>query len=119
MSRDEILNTVTESERILKNLSQNEFKQIAKLENLSQNELKQIVKMQDLSQNELEQITKTRCIKNYKNMSTEDLLIVLLKSKWSIAEVCRSKDNNAEIEVTKIVFNELRNNFSKEKTGKI
>ena len=74
--------------------------------------------MQDLSQNELEQITKTRRIKNYKNMLTEDLLIALLKSKRSIAEVWRSKENNAEIEATKIVFNELRNNFSKEKTKK-
>ena len=74
--------------------------------------------MQDLLQNELEQITKTRPIKNYKNMLTEDILIALLKSKRSIAEVRRNKDNNAEIEVTKIVFNELRNNFSKEKTKK-
>ena len=46
-------------------------------------------------------------------MSREDLLIPLLKSKQSIAELRKSKDNNAEIEGTKKVFNEFRNNFSK------
>ena len=73
-------------------------------ENLSQNELKQIIKMQDLSQNELEQIAKTRRIKNYKDMSREDLLIALLKSKQSHAELRKSKDNNAEIEKTKKIL---------------
>ena len=45
MSRDELLNTMAESERIFKNLSQNALKNIARMENLSQSELKQIVKM--------------------------------------------------------------------------
>ena len=75
--------------------------------------------MQDLSQNELERIAKTRRIKNYKSMSREDLLIALLKSKQSIAGLRKSKDNNAEIEETKKIFNELRNNFSKKEIKKI
>ena len=75
--------------------------------------------MQDLLQNELEQIAKTRCIKNYKSMLREDLLIALLKSKQSIAEFCKSKDNNAEIEETKKIFNELRNDFSKKEIKKL
>ena len=91
MSRDELLNIMAESECIFKNLSQNGLKKIARMENLSQNELKQIVKMQDLSQNELEQIAKTRRIKNYKSMSKEDLLIALLKSKQSIAKLCKEQ----------------------------
>ena len=70
-------------------------------------------------QNELEQITKTRRMKNYKSMSREDLLIALLKSKQSIAELRNNKDNNAEIEETKKIFNELRNNFSKKEIKKI
>ena len=45
MSRDELLNTMAESERIFKNLLQNGLKKIARMENLSQSELKQIVKM--------------------------------------------------------------------------
>ena len=119
MSREKLLSTLDESERIFKNLSQNGLERIAKMQNLSQNELMQITKMQNLSQNELEQIAKMRRIKNYKNMSREELLIALLKSKQSHAELRRSKDNNAEIEETKKFFNELRNRFSKEKIKKI
>ena len=98
------MSTLDESERIFKDLSQNGLKRIAKLQNLSQNEFKQITKMWNLSQNELKQIAKMRRIKNYKNMSREELLIALLKSKQSNAELRRSKDNNAEIEETKKKF---------------
>ena len=52
-------------------------------------------------------------------MLREDLLIALLKPEQSIAELRKSKDNNTEIEVTKRIFNELKNNFSKEKIKKI
>ena len=83
------------------------------MQNLSQNELKQITKMSNLSQNELEQITKMRRIKNYKNMSREELLIPLLKSKQSRAEPYKSKSNNAEIEETRKYFIEIRNKLSK------
>ena len=71
--------------------------------------------MGNLSKNELEKIAKMRRIKNYKNMSREELLIALLKLKHSTAELCRSKNNNVEIKETKRIFNELRNRFSKEK----
>ena len=56
------------------------LKQIAKIQNISQNELKRITKMSNLLQNELEQIAKMRRIKEYKNISKEELLIALLKS---------------------------------------
>ena len=52
-------------------------------------------------------------------MLREDLLIALLKPEQNIAELRKSKDNNTEIEVTKRTFNELKNNFSKEKIKKI
>ena len=71
--------------------------------------------MLNLSQNELEQITKMRRIKNYKNMSKEELLIALLKSEQSLAELYKSKSNNAEIEESKKFFNELRNKLSRTK----
>ena len=48
-------------------------------------------------------------------MSKEELLTSLLKSGQNIAELRRSKVNNAEIEEIKKKFNALRNNFSKEK----
>ena len=64
MSREKLLNTLDESERIFENLSQNGLERIAKMQNLSQNKLKQITKIQNLSQNELEQIAKKRVLKN-------------------------------------------------------
>ena len=54
-----------------------------------------------------------RRIKNYKNMSREELLIALLKSKQSHAELYKSKSNNTEIEETRKIFNEIRNKFLK------
>ena len=53
-------------------------------------------------------------------MSKEDLLITLLKSNQSHTELRnKSEDNNTEIEETKKIFSELRNNFSKEEIEKI
>ena len=69
--------------------------------------------MKNLLQNELEQIAEMRRIKNYKNMSREELLIALLKSKQSHAELYKSKSNNTEIEETRKIVNEMRNKFSK------
>ena len=74
--------------------------------------------MENLTKYKLEQIAKMRRIKNYKNMLRENLLIALLKSKQSHAELYRSKDSNTEIEETKKFFNELRNNLSKEEIKK-
>ena len=45
--------------------------------------------MNNLSLNKLKQIVKIRHIKNYKDMSKEDLLIALLKSNKSHAELER------------------------------
>ena len=76
--------------------------------------------MNNLSLNELKHIAKTRSIKNYKDMSKEDLLIALLKSNQSHTELrSRGEDNNKEIGETKKIFNQLRNNFSKEEIKKI
>ena len=54
--------------------------------------------MQNLSRNELEQIAKKGGIKKDKNMSKEELLISLLKSEQSIAELRKSKSNSIGIE---------------------
>ena len=56
------------------------------MQNLSQNELNQIAEMRNQSWDELEQIAKIRRIKNYEEMSKEELTISLLKSKQSIDE---------------------------------
>ena len=67
--------------------------------------------MQNLLQNELEQIAKMRCIKKYKNMSRERLLIAILKSESSFAELYKSNYNNARIEKIMKKFNRLRHRF--------
>ena len=49
--------------------------------------------MYDQSRDELEHVVKMRRIKNPKRMSKEELIIVLLKSKYHIAELF---DNNID-----------------------
>ena len=57
------------------------------MQNLLQNEFNQIVEMRGQSGDELEQIAKIRRIKNYEKMTKKELIISLLKSKQSIAEL--------------------------------
>ena len=58
------------------------------MQNLSQNELNQITEMRNQSRDELEWIAKIRRTKkNYEELSKEELIISLLKSKQSIAEL--------------------------------
>ena len=52
-------------------------------------------------------------------MSKEGLLIALLKSERTPAELYKSKSDNAEIEETKKSFNELRDRFSESKIEEI
>ena len=68
--------------------------------------------MQNLLWNELEQTAKIGVLENTRICQKKDYWS-LLKSEQSIAELCRSKDNNGDTEETKRIFNELRNNFSK------
>ena len=89
------------------------------MQNLSHNELEQIRKMLNLCRNELDQIVKMRCIKNYKNMSQEGLLIALLKSGCSFADLRKSNSDNAETEKTIKNFNELRDKLSRLEIKKI
>ena len=62
--------------------------------NLSQNELNQMAEMPDQSRDELERIAKIRRIKNYEEMSKEELIKSLLKSKQSIAEFFNNNNND-------------------------
>ena len=64
------------------------------MQNLSQNEFNQIALMYDLSEDELEQIAKIRRIKNYEDMKKDDLIISLLKSKESTAELFDDNNSN-------------------------
>ena len=84
------------------------------MQNLSQNECNQIALMNSLSRDELEQIAKIRRIKNYEEMTIEELIITLLISKQSIAELFNNNNNNNnnlydnEISDTRRILSRLR-----------
>ena len=80
------------------------------MQNLSQNELNQIAEMRDQSRDELERIAKIRRIKNYEEMSKEELIISLLKSKQSIAELFNNNNNLHYNKISNIrrIINRLR-----------
>ena len=63
--------------------------------NLGKSEKCRICRKMNLSRSQ-----KWKCIKNYKNMSKEELLIILLKSEINPAELYKSKSNDVEIEET-------------------
>ena len=60
------------------------------------------------SRDELEQITKIRRIKNYEEMSKEELIISLLKSKQSIAELLNNNLDDDKISDIRRILNRLR-----------
>ena len=81
---------------------------MAKMQNRSQNEFNEIAEMRGLSRDELEQITKIRRIKNYEDMKKEDLIISLLKSKQSIAELFNNNLYDNEISDIRRILSRLR-----------
>ena len=80
--------------------------------NLSQNELNQMAEMRDQSRDELERIAKIRRIKNYEDMSKEELILSVLKSKQSTAEFFNNLDNDKISDIRRIL-NRLRDMLPK------
>ena len=76
---DPLQNTLAHVEK-RKRLFEKGLKKIAKMQNLSQNKFNQIAEMRGQSQDELERIAKIRSIKNYEEMTKEELIISLLKA---------------------------------------
>ena len=72
-SNKKLLTIIYELKRITENLYRNRLKKIIKMPNLSLNDLRKIGRMNNLSLNELNRIAIARNIKNYKDMSKEDL----------------------------------------------
>ena len=97
MLREELLSGFDELDGNFKTLSEKGLDRIAKMQNFSHNDLDQIIKIHDQSRDELERIAKMRRIKNYQGISQEELIIALLKSKRSIAELF----NNITLIMTK------------------
>ena len=78
------------------------------MQNLSQNEFNQISEMRGQARNELERIAKIR-IKNYEEMTKLELVISLLKSKQSIAELLNNNNlYDNKISDIRRVLNRLR-----------
>ena len=114
------LRIICKLKRITENLSRNQLNKIAKMQNLLLNKLKKIERMNNLSLNALKQMAIARHIKNYKDMSKEDLLIAPIKSNESNTELLKSEDNsNTEIGETKKLFNMIGSNFSREEIKKL
>ena len=80
------------------------------MQNLSQNVFNQIAEMLGQSRDELEQITKIRRIKNYEEMTKEELIISLLKSSQSIADLFNDNNNPCDNKISGIrrIFSRLR-----------
>ena len=78
------------------------------MQNLSRNEFNQIVEIRGQSRDELERIAKIRRIKNYKEMSKEELRISLLKYKQSIAELFNNNLCDNKISDIKSILYRLR-----------
>ena len=88
-----LLQNILEKVKKKKRSFEKGLKKIAKMQNLSQNELNQIAEMCGQSRDQLERIAIIRRIKNYEEMSKEELIISLLKSKRSIAELFNNLDD--------------------------
>ena len=84
------------------------------MQNLSQNELNQIAEMRGQSRDE-----KIRRIKNYEEMSREELIISLLKSKQSIAELFNNNLDDYKISDLRRILNRLRDIIPKSYRKKI
>ena len=84
------------------------LKKMAKMQNLSRNEFNQIAGMHGQSRDEFERIAKIRRIKNYEEMTKEELIISLLKSKQSITELFNNNLYDNKISDIRRILNRLR-----------
>ena len=75
------------------------------MQNLLQNELNQIAKMRGQSRDELERFAKVRRIKNYQEMSKEQLIIYLLKLKQSIVGFFNNNVDDGKISDIRGILN--------------
>ena len=103
------------------------LKKIAKKQNISKNDLNRAEKLQDKSIDELHGIAKLGGIKNYDNLTKEDLIFSLLKSESSPAECNYMKyfNNNTNDEIKgkinyiRIILSRLGNIITKNERKKI
>ena len=133
MSTEELLNALSRYDSKCKvktsrkKLLKMKLEKIAKIENISKNEFRKAKKLQNKSIDELHGIAKLRGIKNYDNLTKEDLIFSLLKSESSPAECNYMKyfNNNTNDEIKgkinyiRIILNRLGNIITKNERKKI
>ena len=92
MSTEELLNTLSRYDskrKVISNrikLSKMKLEKVAKKQNISKNELRKAKKLQNKLIDELYGIAKLRGIKNYDNLTKEDLIFSFLKSESNPAD---------------------------------
>ena len=133
MSTEELLNSLSryDSKRKVKTnhkkLLKMKLEKISKIQNISRNDLHKVTKLQDKSLDDLKKIAKLRRIKNYDNLSKEDLIYTLLRSESDLVESNYEKyiNNNtndqikSEINNIRIILARLGNIITKNVRKKI
>ena len=133
MSTEELLNALSRYDSKCKvktsrkKLLKMKLEKIAKIENISKNEFRKAKKLQNKSIDELHGIAKLRGIKNYDNLTKEDLIFSLLKSESNPVECSYMKyfNNNTNDEIKgkinyiRIILNRLGNIITKNERKKI
>ena len=138
MSTEELLNTFSryDSRRKVKNNRTKMLKikldKVTKIQNISKNNLSKDEKLQNKSTDELKGIARLRRIKNYDNLTKEDLIVSLLKSESNPLErnymryFNNSTSDNTDddkikgkINDSKIILNRLGNIVTKNDRKKI
>ena len=115
MSTEELLDTLSRYDSKCKvksnrrKLLKIKLEKIAKKQNISKNELRKAEKLQDKSIAELQEIAKLRGIKNYDNLTKEDLIFSLLISESNPIERNYMKYfNNSPNDEIKSKINDIR-----------
>ena len=115
MSTEELLDTLSrydikrEVKSNSRKLNKINLKKIAKKQNISKNELSKAEKLQNKSIDDSREIARLRRIKNYDNLTKEDLIFGLLKSESNLVERNYMKyfDNSTNDEI-KSKINDIR-----------
>ena len=106
MSTEELLNALSRYDSKRKKMK---LEKIAKKQNISKNDLSRTKKLQNKSIDELQGIAKLRGIKNYDNLTKEDLTFSLLKSESNPTERNYKKHfNNSTNDKIKSRINNIR-----------
>ena len=115
MSNEELLDALYryDIKREVKNncrkLNQISLKKIATKQNISRNELRKAEKLQNKSIDELKKVARLRRLKNYDNLTKEDLIFSLIKSESNPLECNYMKYfNNSTNDEIKSKINDIR-----------